>query len=81
MVGLGETEAEVLAVLSDLVTTGCRFVTIGQYLQPTRNNLPVDRYVEPEEFKRYADYAREIGFQQVQAGALVRSSYHAEELL
>jgi len=80
MAGLGETEAEVKGVLDDLHAVGCRFVTIGQYLQPAHKNLPVARYVEPAEFERYADYARKIGFQQVQSGSLVRSSYQAGEL-
>jgi lipoyl synthase len=81
MVGLGETEAEVRELLDELRRVDCRFVTIGQYLQPSRSNLPVDRYVEPEEFDRYKEYAFEIGFQQVQSGALVRSSYQAGEFL
>jgi lipoic acid synthetase len=81
MVGLGETEAEVKEVLNDLRAAGCSFVTIGQYLQPAHTNLPVARYVEPEEFERYAGYARTIGFQQVQSGSLVRSSYQAGEFL
>ena len=81
MVGLGEREEEVLEVLADLRDVGCRFVTIGQYLQPSKKHLPVDRYVSEEEFARYAARARELGFHQVQSGPLVRSSYHAAEFV
>ncbi len=77
MVGLGERETEVMQLLTELREVGCRAVTIGQYLQPRSDKLPVARYVEPVEFERYAARAREIGFQQVQAAPLVRSSYHA----
>jgi lipoic acid synthetase len=81
MVGLGEEEDEVMRVLEDLRSVGCRFVTIGQYLQPSKRHLPVDRYVDAEEFRRYARQARRLGFQRVQSGPLVRSSYHAADFV
>jgi lipoyl synthase len=79
MVGLGETDDEVLGVIDDLHAHDCRFITIGQYLQPTQRHLPVRRYVPPEQFRAYAEHARSVGVEKVQAGPLVRSSYHAEE--
>ena len=80
MVGLGETEAEVLRTLADLRAVGVDIVTLGQYLRPSLKHLPVDRYVEPEVFDRYAARAREMGFGYVASGPLVRSSYRAGEL-
>jgi len=79
MLGLGETHSEVEAVLRDLVDVGCDIVTLGQYLQPTRAHLPVDRYVAPEEFAELGALARGMGFRHVESGPLVRSSYHAWE--
>ena len=79
MVGLGETQQEVEKALSDLAAVGCRAVTIGQYLQPRGNNLPVVEYVTPEVFDIFKAKARELGFKFVESGPLVRSSYHAEE--
>ncbi len=81
MLGLGETDEEILAVLHDLFEAGCRAVTLGQYLQPTPRNLPVDRYVMPEEFDGWARKAREIGFTSVASAPFVRSSYRAAEAL
>jgi len=81
MVGLGEEDDEVLRTLDDLRAHDCRFVTIGQYLQPTKGHLPVKRYVHPDLFAAWADYARSIGIDRAQFGPLVRSSYHAEEAL
>ena len=81
MVGLGESEEEVLAVLGDLRGAGVGAVTIGQYLQPTRRHLPVAAYIEPSRFDDYAAAAREMGFDHVLSGPLVRSSYHAEKLM
>lgn len=78
MVGLGETTTEVHATLKDLRHHGCEWLTIGQYLQPSRVHLPVDRYVTPAEFTELATYARELGFTHVASGPLVRSSYHAD---
>ena len=80
MVGLGESEQEVLELLRDLRGAGTQAVTIGQYLQPTRRHLAVAEYVRPEVFARYGAAAREMGFTYVMSGPLVRSSYHAGEL-
>ena len=79
MLGLGETEAEVLLALSDLRKVSCDILTIGQYLQPTLRHLPVVKYVSPTEFDRYAEQARAIGFIHVASGPMVRSSYHADQ--
>lgn len=80
MLGLGETEAEVLEVLHDMRGSGVDILTLGQYLRPTRDQLPVYRYLTPEEFTMLGDQASKLGFQMVHSGPLVRSSYHAEEL-
>jgi lipoyl synthase len=77
MLGLGETEDEVREAMRDLRGVGCQILTIGQYLQPTHKHLALQRYVEPEEFVRYARYGRELGFDHVEAGPLVRSSFRA----
>lgn len=79
MLGLGETKEEIIEVLKDLRAHRCDNLTIGQYLSPSRHHLPVIRYVPPEEFQEYADIARELGFDKVASGPMVRSSYHAEE--
>ncbi len=79
MLGMGEKTEEVLAVIGDLHHAGCRILTLGQYLAPSRRHHPVDRYVPPEEFARLKDAGLAIGFSHVEAGPLVRSSYHAEE--
>jgi len=80
MVGLGETLEEVKAVMEDLrEVCDCDMFTVGQYLQPTKDHLPVDRFVHPEEFIELARFGREIGFKHVASGPLVRSSYHADE--
>jgi lipoic acid synthetase len=79
MVGLGETPEEVRATMRDIRAAGVEILSIGQYLQPTSGHLPVDRWVHPDEFAAYRDYARELGFAHCQAGPLVRSSYHAHE--
>lgn len=81
MVGLGETEAEVLETMDDLLDAGCTVLTIGQYLQPSRKNIPVTEYVLPEQFARYKTIGLEKGFRQVESAPLVRSSYHAENHL
>ena len=78
MVGLGETAAEVCAVIDDLVAAGCRMLTIGQYLRPTGGHLPVRQFVEPETFDRYRDEALRRGLRWVGSGPFVRSSYCAE---
>lgn len=81
MLGMGETAEELEQTMRDLFDAGCRILTLGQYLQPTRHNRPVDRYVMPREFDAFAEVARKIGFAGVAAGPMVRSSYKAEELL
>jgi len=78
MVGLGETVDELFAVMRDLQAHGCDIVTIGQYLQPTKQHLPVERYYDPGEYAQFVEYGRAIGLRHVEAGPLVRSSYHAE---
>lgn len=78
MVGIGEEPDEVLDLMDDLVAHGCDILTIGQYLQPTKNHLPVDRFVSLEEFKSYKDIGIEKGFKIVESSPLVRSSYHAD---
>lgn len=77
MVGLGETDAQVLEVIRDLHTSGCSIVTIGQYLPPTSQHHKLDRYVTPEQFDEYAAYGKALGLRHVFSGPLVRSSYHA----
>lgn len=80
MLGLGEERDELLAVFADLRTAGVGMLTLGQYLQPTRAHLPVERFLPPEEFAELRAIALRTGFAQVAAGPLVRSSYHAAEL-
>jgi len=79
MLGMGEEKSEVEATLRDLRSVGCGMLTLGQYLSPTRNHLPVARFVPPEEFRVHKDFAEALGFAHVEAGPLVRSSYHAEK--
>jgi len=81
MVGLGETDDEVISTLRDLRRHGVSIVTIGQYLRPTLQHLPVLRYVTPEQFAEYRRAAQELGFEHVESGPFVRSSYHAAEAL
>ena len=81
IVGMGESEEEVLGALADLRAVGVDIVTIGQYLRPTARHRPIDRYVEPEEFARYTAEGERLGLPHVEAGPLVRSSYHAREAL
>ncbi len=80
MLGLGETLDEVLDVCADLRRVDCSMLTIGQYLQPTPQHLPVERYVPPEEFDEIGNQARKLGFEYVASGPFVRSSYHAGEM-
>ena len=79
MVGLGEDADEVRSTLEDIRGAGVEVLTIGQYLQPSRQHLPVDRFVTPEEFADYRRLALELGFAHCESGPLVRSSYHAHE--
>jgi lipoic acid synthetase len=78
MLGLGEAIDEVKAVLKDLREHDCDMLTLGQYLQPSRYHLPVERFVSPEEFERLGEYAVELGFKNVASAPMVRSSYHAD---
>ena len=79
MIGLGETSVELIETMKQVVDTGVSIFTIGQYLQPTGDHLPVDRYVSDQEFEEYKCIGLELGFLVVESGALVRSSYHADE--
>src|SRR6056297_487516 len=79
MVGLGETEDEVGQLMADLRSHGCEFLTIGQYLQPSKHHYPVMEYVHPDTFKKYEEMGYALGFKYVVSGPLVRSSYHADE--
>ncbi|TAE90981.1 MAG: lipoyl synthase, partial [Runella slithyformis] len=78
MVGLGETQAEMLEIMRDLATHGCDILTIGQYLQPTKNHHEVIEYISPELFAFYKEEGLKLGLKYVEAGPLVRSSYHSE---
>lgn len=80
MLGLGETEAELFEAMDDLLGAGCRILTLGQYLQPTRKHLPVQAYIHPDDFARYRQVALDKGFAKVASGPLVRSSYLADLL-
>ncbi|MDR9397514.1 MAG: lipoyl synthase [Salibacter sp.] len=79
MLGLGETEEEILETMDDLRSVGVSIMTLGQYLQPTPNHLPVDEFITPEKFAEYKRIGLEKGFKYVESGPLVRSSYHAEK--
>ena len=79
MLGLGETREDILQTMDDLRAVGCKVMTIGQYLQPTSENLEVKEYVTPETFEEYGRIGLEKGFRHVESGPLVRSSYHAEK--
>lgn len=79
MVGLGETKEEIFEVMRDLREHDVDMLTIGQYLQPSKQHLPVDRFVHPDEFEEYSRYAESIGFKHAACGPLVRSSYHADK--
>jgi lipoic acid synthetase len=79
MLGLGERQEEIEQTLRDVVSDGVQILTIGQYLQPTAQHLPVERWVTPEEFHRWKQFGLSIGLGVVESGPLVRSSYHADE--
>jgi lipoic acid synthetase len=81
MLGLGETDHELLTCMDDLREADVDVLTLGQYLQPTSNHLPVERFVTPEEFERYREWGLERGFKEVVSGVFVRSSYRAERVL
>ena len=78
MVGVGETDEEIVEVMHDLHAHGCSMLTVGQYLQPSRGHLPVERFVEPAKFEEFRRIGEAIGFANVASGPLVRSSYHAD---
>jgi len=80
MLGLGETREELLDTLADLLEVGCEMLTLGQYLQPSPEHLPVERYVTPQEFEELGQAAKAMGFAQVASGPFVRSSYHARDM-
>lgn len=79
MLGLGEQKEEVIQTMEDLQTNGCDVITLGQYLQPTKRHLRVERFIHPDEFAEYKEIGYELGFDYVESGPLVRSSYHAEK--
>jgi lipoic acid synthetase len=81
MLGLGETEMELMECLVNLRNIDCDILTLGQYLSPSKNHFPVVRYIPPGDFLRYREKALEMGFKKVFANPLVRSSYRAEDLL
>jgi len=81
MLGLGETDAEILATMADLRAVGVDILTLGQYLQPTAHHYPIDRWVSPDEFEQYRQWGLEQGFMEVVSGVFVRSSYRAEQVL
>lgn len=78
MLGLGESESELMQALRDMREAGCSILTLGQYLRPGMNNLPVEKYYHPDEFRQLRELALSLGFRHVASGPLVRSSYHAE---
>ena len=79
MLGIGEEKHEVIQTMKDLVNVGCDVLTLGQYLQPTKKHLPVQRFVHPDEFAELRQIGYELGFDYVESGPLVRSSYHSEK--
>ncbi len=79
MLGLGEAKEEVIQTLTDLYNSGVDVVTIGQYLQPTKKHLPVERFIQPDEFAEYREIGYQLGLDYVESGPLVRSSYHSEK--
>ena len=79
MVGLGETDEEVIEVMQRMREHDIDMLTLGQYLQPSRSHLPVQRFVHPDQFKKFEEAAYEMGFVHAAVGAMVRSSYHADE--
>lgn len=81
MAGLGETEDEIYELMDDLLSVGCKLLSIGQYLQPSKKHIPVENYVQPEVFNRYEKIAYNKGFNHVESGPLVRSSYHSANFL
>jgi lipoic acid synthetase len=81
MCGMGETEDEVIETLQDLRNVGVEIITLGQYMQPTPRHLAVAEYIHPDQFAKYKEIGLEMGFEYIESGPLVRSSYHAEQHL
>lgn len=79
MLGLGETREEILRTMDDLLSVGCQIMTIGQYLQPTKNHYPLQEYIHPDTFAEYCRIGKEKGFRHIESAPMVRSSYHAEK--
>lgn len=79
MLGLGEQEDEILQTMDDLLAAGCEVMTIGQYLQPAKDNYPLQAYITPEKFAEYGEIGRRKGFRHIESAPMVRSSYHAEK--
>jgi lipoic acid synthetase len=79
ILGMGETNEEIVAVMKDLRAVDVDILTLGQYLRPSDGHIPLDRYVTPDEFRRFYEIGMELGFRHVESGPLVRSSYHAWE--
>lgn len=79
MLGLGETRDEILQTMDDLLSVGCQIMTIGQYLQPTKNHYPLQEYIHPDTFAEYGRIGKEKGFRHIESAPMVRSSYHAEK--
>lgn len=79
MLGLGETREEILRTMDDLLSVGCQIMTIGQYLQPTKNHYPLQEYIHPDTFAEYGRIGKEKGFRHIESAPMVRSSYHAEK--
>lgn len=79
MLGLGETRDEILRTMDDLLSVGCQIMTIGQYLQPTKNHYPLQEYIHPDTFAEYGKIGKEKGFRHIESAPMVRSSYHAEK--
>jgi lipoic acid synthetase len=80
MLGIGETDEEIETALQDLFKHNVDIVTLGQYMRPTKNHLPVDRWVTPEQFEQFREYGLSLGFMEVASGPLVRSSYRADKV-
>jgi lipoic acid synthetase len=81
MLGLGETQEEVIETMKDLLEVGCYFLSLGQYLQPSPKNIPVTEYIPPDQFEKYKQTALSLGYKHVESGPLVRSSYHSDSFI
>ncbi len=81
MAGLGETKVQIMAVIKDLIKAGCHILTIGQYLSPSKEHLPVHRYLTPEEFEVFREEGERLGMKKIISGPLIRSSYFRSDIL